>query len=82
MRDAWRRFKSGEAETFSEALKGAWRLAKIQECMAAVTTRKLRTETARPAKKAEPYRWADGITADGIYRSGSKGYMGSAYCGD
>ena len=87
MKSAHRNYKRG-GMTFSEALKRAWRFAKLQASLAGFEEKSV----ARFNKKQEKYKTLELNTSSSfnsldldwgnVYNSSSRGYMGSQYCGD
>lgn len=84
MKDAHRFYKSNSrmGRTFGECLKLAWTWAK--DAIKFAEERKAKAEAMMANyKPAEHISYDDSkITWSDCYRSSSRGYMGSQYCGD
>ena len=87
MKSAHRNYKKG-GMTFSEALKNAWMLAKLQVRMMEMEEERAqqlkenaKIKTHIEKTKRAPFDAAD-IAYNVIYNTSSTGYMGAQYCGD
>ena len=86
MKSAHRNYKKGGI-TFSEALKNAWMLAKLQVRMMEMEEQRAQQlkENAKIKTHIEKTKRASfdtNIAYNAIYNTNSTGYMGAQYCGD
>lgn len=82
MKQAWRSYRLG-GKTFSEALKSAWNLAKLQVRMESMLEKKPKEVVVkkREIDTNSVFNRLD-IPTEAFYSNNNRGYLGSHYVGD